>query len=271
LERADDARQALPEIVRSGVPNYFDRQRFGSVGQSGQFVAQPWCLGNYERSLWLALADANRHDRPEQRRDKEVWREHWGDWPACGAATRDPMRRHVLSHLLGRPSDFRGAFARIEPRLRGLYVAAFQSHLWNELLARFLREACDPATLAEVPLDERCYPFFQGLDAPVLERLAAASLPLPSARLHGIEESLRLLLEQVVGEAGLELRQVRIKYPRDSFFSKGIRPAVFRPADWSAQVASDELHAGRRKLLLAFELPRGCYATVLLKQLTVRK
>ena len=56
---------------------------------------------------------------------------------------------------------------------------------------------------------------------------------------------------------------------RDSFFSKGTRPAVFRPSESNVQVADDELHAGRRKLLLAFELPRGCYATILLKQLTL--
>ncbi|OYW12952.1 MAG: pseudouridine synthase, partial [Planctomycetales bacterium 12-60-4] len=36
-------------VARDGVPNYFDDQRFGSLGASRQFVAQPWCLGDYER------------------------------------------------------------------------------------------------------------------------------------------------------------------------------------------------------------------------------
>jgi tRNA pseudouridine13 synthase len=33
------AEQTLEEIRRDGVPNYFDDQRFGSVGEDGQLVA----------------------------------------------------------------------------------------------------------------------------------------------------------------------------------------------------------------------------------------
>ena len=54
--RADEAPQALPEAVRAGVPNYFDRQRFGSVGQSGEFVAEPGASGTSNaRCGWLWL------------------------------------------------------------------------------------------------------------------------------------------------------------------------------------------------------------------------
>ena len=54
-------------LARDGVPNYFDDQRFGSLGASGEFIAKPWCLGDYERALWLALAEHNPHDRPGDR------------------------------------------------------------------------------------------------------------------------------------------------------------------------------------------------------------
>src|SRR5947209_2363129 len=35
----DAARAALHAIRRDGLPNYFDDQRFGSLGKSGQFIA----------------------------------------------------------------------------------------------------------------------------------------------------------------------------------------------------------------------------------------
>src|SRR5262245_40530355 len=74
------AREALDEIDRDGLPDYFDDQRFGSLGESGDFVARAWCEGNYERALWLALADPNEHDRPRDREQKRLLRDGWGKW-----------------------------------------------------------------------------------------------------------------------------------------------------------------------------------------------
>jgi len=50
------------------------------------------------------------------------------------------------------------------------------------------------------------------------------------------------------------------------FFSRGERPALCLPADLKWESAADENQAGRRKLLLSFDLPRGCYATLLVKR-----
>jgi tRNA pseudouridine13 synthase len=61
------------------------------------------------------------------------------------------------------------------------------------------------------------------------------------------------------------LRQIRIKYPRDTFFSKGYRRAVFVPQELSHTPEPDDLYAGRQKLCLSFALERGCYATLLVK------
>src|SRR5262249_12165903 len=58
------ALQALTEIPRGGVPNYFDDQRFGSVGTGGSFIAQAWLTGAHEKALWLAIAEGNPSDRP---------------------------------------------------------------------------------------------------------------------------------------------------------------------------------------------------------------
>ena len=69
-------------------------------------------------------------------------------------------------------------------------------------------------------------------------------------------------------DAGLEWRELRVKYPRDSFFSKGWRQAVILPQDLHADVADDELDPPQRKLSLAFTLPRGSYATIVIKRLT---
>jgi tRNA pseudouridine13 synthase len=54
-----------------------------------------------------------------------------------------------------------------------------------------------------------------------------------------------------------------VKYPRDSFFSKGERQATIRIREVSQTAGLDELYPRRHKLHLAFDLPRGSYATIL--------
>jgi tRNA pseudouridine13 synthase len=264
-----EAQAALRGIETDGVPNYFDDQRFGSRGESGEFVARPWCLGDYERALWLALADPTPHDRPADREEKRILREHWGRWDECRgllAKSGDRSVAAIVAFLAGRPRDFRGALTRISVDLRGLYLAAFQSALWNRMLATLLRETCREDQLAEIGVGEEPLPFPRQLDEAQREALHQARLPLPTARSRHEAGPYAALMQRVVAAEGLELRQLRVKYPRDSFFSKGQRAAMVVPSALTASAEADELYRGRQKLRLRFDLPRGSYATIVLKQ-----
>jgi tRNA pseudouridine13 synthase len=263
------AEHALRDLVPDGIPNYFDDQRFGSLGATRAFVAHAWCQGNYERALWLALAEPNPHDRPREREQKRLLRDHWGDWPACKAKLARSHRRSIVTFLADRPGDFRGAIARLHADMRGLYVAAFQSFLWNRMLATLLRQVCHPAQLVPVSLRLEAVPFFHGLDEVQRLQLSSLELPLPSARLHLEEGPIRALIEGVLGELDLSLRTLQIKYPRDTFFAKGNRAATFALAHLSYTTDADDLYPGRRKLTLHFDLPRGAYATIVIKRLTL--
>jgi tRNA pseudouridine13 synthase len=256
----------LDAAVRQGVPNYFDEQRFGSVGKSGEFAAWAWCSGDYERALWLFLADPNSHDRPHQRRQRTWIREHWGDWPRLRFELRRSPAREVVALLADRPGDFRGAIAHVPHDLRSLALAALQSFLWNEWLAALLRERFAAERLLEIPVAGRALPFPRDPDAADLEALRAVELPLPSARIRGKEGPWEGLLERVLAQNGLALAQLRVKYPRDSFFSKGSRAAVFFPSGPECRLEPDDLYAGRKKATLRFELPRGSYATILIRR-----
>jgi tRNA pseudouridine13 synthase len=250
------------------VPNYFDDQRFGSLGESGQFIAESWCRGDYERTIWLAIAEPNARDSSHGRDDKRLLREHWGDWRRCRELLRAPDRQKIAAFLDDQRGDFRRAIALVRQDQRSLWLAAYQSHLWNRILATVLHQTCRPEQLALQTIAQSAVPFYQSLDADQAALLKEMFLPLPSARLHLESEPLRALYDRVLAEAGTALRQIRVKYPRDSFFSKGERPALFQPREVQAAPDADELYPGRRKLTLRFALPRGSYATILIKRLT---
>jgi tRNA pseudouridine13 synthase len=99
-------------------------------------------------------------------------------------------------------------------------------------------------------------------------RLRGASLTLPSSRAEFKDESQRRLTEEVLAQTGLAIDQLRVKYPRDCFFSRGQRKVLTTTDISTGSPEPDDVYPGRRKLLLEFELPRGAYATIVVKRVT---
>jgi tRNA pseudouridine13 synthase len=265
-----DILRSLEEVSADGVPNYFDDQRFGSVTSGGDFVGRLLVLGRFEDALRLALTGPYEHDRTAQKQEKSVLRASWGDWAACKERLPRGHARSLVDYLLHHSGDFRGAVARLRPELRGLYLSAYQSDLWNRMLARLLRQHCRPEQLLPVALRLGEFPMYRGLDAEQRRALADLALPLPSARLHLDDADPRSgIVRSVLAEEGLEPSQLRVKGIRELYFSRGERAAVCRPTRLEHETGLDDLHAGRQRLVLGLELPRGCYATLIVKRITV--
>ncbi len=265
---AEQAAHALDEVRRDGVPNYFDDQRFGSVSE-GEFVAHALVQGRHEDALRLALAGPYEHDRAAAKKEKATLRAHWGDWESLKELLPRGHARSLVDYLRQHPQDFRGTLERLNPELRGLYLSAYQSYLWNRMLARWLTEHLPPERLLSARLRLGEVPMPHGLDEAQRAELATLSLPLPSARVELAPADPRAaLMDAVLGEEGLRREQMKLKGFRKLFFSKGERTALCLPTDLRGEVDADELHPGRRKLTLAFDLPRGCYATLIVKRIT---
>lgn len=261
----NDAR--LSEIARHGVPNYFDDQRFGSVsGTGGEFIAAHLVHGRFEEALKLALTAPYEFDRAEQKKEKRILRDHWGNWRRLTDKLPRGHARHVVEHLHRQPGDFRGAATRLRPDLRGLYLSAYQSHLWNRVLARWLTQHLPSESLRLVKLRLGPVPFHHGLDASMQQTLSELLLPLPTSRWKPDADDPRLpLVEAVLSEEGLTLRDLQIRGVRELFFSRGDRAALCVPENVSHEWGEDERHTGRTRLTLGFDLPRGSYATLVVK------
>lgn len=273
---AEAALTAAQEVLRSGVPNYFDDQRFGSLGFSREWIGKYWCQGNYERALWLALADAHPDDRSDEKREKQILRDRWGRWAECKAALSRSHRRSVVTYLAdkessGKTPDFRGAFACLSIDLRGLYLSAFQSAIWNRMLSQYVTGAVPESRRVPVELESGPCWFVRDVSDEEAQSLRDLQLPLPSARLKLEPGPMLDLVNQAVATEGLELRELRVKYPRDSFFSKGSRAAFISLTDLQTRLEDDELYPRCHKVKLSFSLPRGSYATIVVKRLTTAR
>jgi tRNA pseudouridine13 synthase len=268
LAAADRARIAVDQLPRDGLPNYFDDQRFGSVGDDGAFIGEAWLKGNHERALWLAIAEANPADRPDARAEKALLREYWNRWPEAKEQLPRSHARSLVTYLVDHPTDFRGAFARVRRELRSLYFSAYQSYLWNLMLGRLIERKTGPEQRIAVDFKMGILPLQCGLDAKQAAELSSWQIPLPASRTPLPEGPAREIALEVLAPVGLAWEDLRVKHLKDVFFSKGHRPALFHVNKLTHKVGGDELYPGRRKLSLAFELPKGAYATLVVKRLT---
>jgi tRNA pseudouridine13 synthase len=264
----DAAEGAVPVLAADGVPAYFDDQRFGSMTSAGEHVAEPWARGDYEATLRRAFADANEHDRPRDRAFKQQVRERWGDWAGLLAEAPRGPQKAVLEHLARAPGDFEGALGRVRQDIRSLWLAAYQSALFNRVLAAWLERRLPPE--ARLTLDGKAGPlvFWTRLDDAQRAELAALELPLPSARVEVPPGPVLDVVRDVLAQDGLTLADLDVRAPRGSFFSKGWRAAVLRPQALTVTHAPDDLYPGASSLTLTFDLPPGAYATLVVKRLT---
>lgn len=254
----------LDPVRRWGVPNYFDDQRFGSLrGTSGEFIGRALVRGDPETALRLALACPSPEDRRRPRQIKTLLRDRWGDWEGLRQALPRCPQRSIIDYLATHPGAFGRAFELLDPCLRELYVSAYQSYLWNRTLAGLLRDLPDTF---EVPYAAGRHLFYRSLDPATHDRLAGLEIPLaaPGQQFDG---DLEKVFGGILAEEGVQQRQFRLKGLRETFFGKGKRPALVAPVALTGEVGDDELNAGRRKLTLRFELPKGSYATLLIKRL----
>lgn len=260
-EQIANSQASVDQTAANGFLNYFDTQRFGSLGASGKFIAAAWCLRDYEQALWLALAEHNPHDRPAERAEKQILRDAWGDWATCKQQLQRSNRRSVITYLVDHPENFRKAFALINSDLRGLYLSAFQSAVWNRMLAAMMPTNEDSNVIeiadARLPLPT---------ELPVLDS-RFAKLPLPSIRCRDADAGVRRLINQALEPYDMTRRQMKVHFPRDRWFSRALRSTIITPKNLSLESADDDLYAGSQKATLRFQLPRGCYATMLIKTL----
>jgi len=268
-DEAARAHDRVGELVRGGVPNYFDTQRFGSARGSGQFAVKRLLLGDNEGALRLALATPAPEDRRRQRGIRETLDRHWGDWAACHRALPACPERSVVTYLEEHPGAFRRAFELIDRNLRNLYCSAYQSHLWNRVLARLVRARVGTGAI-EVPYGLGAFVFYESLPPAAVEGLRALTLPAPRHNLKIESPELARLYERVFEEEGILQKDFRFRGMQDTYFKRGNRPALLVPEGLSAEPdAPDELNPGRRRVTLRFALPRGGYATIVVKRLAL--
>jgi len=255
----------LERLGREGLPNYFDQQRFGSQTTTGDFPGRRVLLRDAEGALRAYLAEPMVGDPPRVRAFKRLAAERWGDWQALlEAAPRPSNIRSVLTYLRDHPADLRRALNLVTPRLLRLYLAAYQSFLWNRIVARYLKAVLgEPSGAVEVAGEP--LPLFSDL-ATGLPADAAVALPFHRASYD--DPVLASAVAEVLREEGLALGDLKPRLLRRAYLPRGRRRLLLMPGDPAASPPEpDDRFPDRHKVTLTFTLPPGSYGTLVLRAL----
>ena len=259
-----------PQVARDGIPNYFDTQRFGSARHGAGFMGKEIFLGRRERALRLYFT-ASKHDDRKTRALKQCVLDNWGRWEKCAGAGFGEYGR-VVAYLAEHRSAWHQALEKIDRRFLVFVLNAYQSFLFNELLARWLRElAAETGTaLGALRYPFGVFRFYHSLEPVLSEKVRGAALPVPGYDTDCADPRVRRILEGVLEEEGIGLADLRVRQMHGIRVGGVERPAVVVPEDFSVSLPQeDDMYPGRLKTVLGFFLPRGSYATLLIKRLSL--
>jgi tRNA pseudouridine13 synthase len=257
-----------PEVARDGIPNYFDEQRFGSARHGAGFMGKEIFLGRREKALRLFFTPS-KHDDQKTRKLKRCITEHWGRWEDCAGMGFGEYGR-ILAYLASHRGAYHQALERIEKRFLVFVLNAYQSFLFNEILARWIGETATERgiSLTSVRYSRGTFLFPRGLSADAAEALRAQQLPVPGHDTVCGNEQVQRILDAVLSEEGIALSDLKVRQMRRIRVGGVQRAALSIPEDLEVRAAEpDDLYPGKLKSSLRFFLPRGSYATLLIKRL----
>jgi len=255
------------ELVRKfGLSNYFNEQRFGSIKSSKEFAAKEIILGNYEKALYLMIAEGSAVDIEKTRKFRECLKKHWGNFEKCLEFAKVNWEKNLLNFLIThKPSKrtFKRALNLVDKEYLFFLGNAYQSYLWNEVLKEVILRL-------EIPYFEISYLlgklfFYKEVPADKWEILQNLKLPLPSPKLKFKEKFENLNLEEIYNEIckreGLDNIKNLRSFIKGLIFKTYPRPAVIFPEklEWEK--------LNNTTIKIKFTLEKGAYATLVVKRL----
>ncbi len=240
----EDVRNRTLKIVDEldgKFPNYFGDQRFGSARPITHQVGRHILQGEYEKAVWTYIAKPYDSEYKSIRKTRQKL---WESRDPEDAAEKFPesyrYEKTLLYHLTKNEGDYKGAIKRLPEGLQELFIHAYQSWIFNRVLSSLLEE---------------------GWFDPEYE------IPLVGFKTDLKDNRPENMIEEIMDEEGISQEDFRLQdFPElrsEGSFRRAF--ADFRNFE-ILDIEEDDLNMTQNKMRVKFDLPKGCYATVLLRE-----
>ncbi len=262
LERVQEI---LDVLSRRGVPNYFGHQRFGARSDTA-VLGEALVRGELDEFMAILLGRAMPDDPPDCKAARDAFDSGFHNRALqCWPRHYSNERRTLAAYK--KKCNPAAALSAVDKRMKRLYVSAFQSAIFNEVLSRRI-ESIGCVLAGDLAKKNDTGGVFTVEDAAVEQERADAFEISPTGPILGYRSSL------ATGEPGRIEREVlagRGVAKEDfrglgSLKAKGTRrPLRFRIESPSLSAGDDEYG---EYLELPCIAPSGSYAPVVLREIT---
>ena len=247
------------------IPNYFGAQRFGSTRSNTHLVGKMIVAGDVKTAVLSYICATDEREMKEAREARERFAAEGGFHAALHYFPGHlKYERTLLAHLAENKNDYVGALRRLPRGLSLMFVHAYQSHIFNGMLARRVLErrvapekgelAC-PAGACGFPVLEKAAPL----------RTKSGKGKFPVGRIIGYEtESLTYEENAALAAEGISQKGFFIKSFPEISAGGALRPLFVPLRDFRFRAVK-----GNGKF--SFSLPAGAYATVAMREFMDRK
>ena len=161
--------------------------------------------------------------------------------------------------------DYKKALTYVDDRLKKIFIAAYQSHLWNECVKELLEKY--------IPKEDRVYyeyecgtlMFYKKMDDEIFNLLKDKKFPTiaPDVEYDGEEKD---IIKKILKKEGITMRDLN-NIENLGRFIYNERKILSIPKNLKiGEFEEDELNRGKYKITLIYELEKGSYATIIIKR-----
>jgi len=274
--------QTIEEVTQlGGIPNFYGHQRFGTTRPITHHVGKAILEGDFEKAalLFLAKPSPNEHEESRQART-ELQQTH--DFKAALEHYPKQLRyeRSMLNYLNEKPNEFVKAFNVLPLKLQVLFVQAYQSYLFNRFLSERVKAGL-PLNRAElgdfvVNVERTGLPMVNISQTVTVQNQNKINEALTTGKLRlalpivGFKQKLSGGIMGELEQRILQQEDVNLNGFRVTINSKlgdrgSLRTALTPVRNFKLLKTSKDING--LTVSLEFMLLRGCYATVLLREI----
>jgi tRNA pseudouridine13 synthase len=129
--------KAITHELEKGAPNFFGVQRFGENRPVTHIVGEAIVRVNFKEAALIYIAKPFPDETDEIRKTRQYvldtgdFKEGLKIYPV-----RLQFERAMMNHLVANADDYTGAFRVLSPKLREMFLHAYQSYIFNIILSR---------------------------------------------------------------------------------------------------------------------------------------
>lgn len=267
------------ELKHKGVPNFFGSQRFGTRRPVTHLVGEKLIKEDFEGAAMVYIAKPF----PAESEEARVARSYiWETKDLKQGLRKMPgflRYERAMLHELIRSGDYTRCFKALPFNLLMLFVHAYQSYLFNLILSRRLKMGL-PINMA-MDGDTVCFANNGFPDVSTIQtvnhrnigemnELIKKGKAFVTAPLIGYETVFASGIQgeierEIIEESGVEPKDFKIGKLRRLSSKGSVRPMTI-PFNPYYEVSEDDVNDGKTNVELKFRLPKGSYATSVLRE-----